>query len=110
MVKGDVMKVIAFLKECLENDGVHISKIIVFGSQAEGKDTDESDIDIVILSESFRNMSHSERVDMTTNAEIKTIKRFIIPIDIITLSPEEFEEGVSLVSQFAKNGKVVFTA
>lgn len=110
MVRNNVIQVISFLKDCLEDDGIQISKIIVFGSQAEGRNDYESDIDIIILSESFRNMNHSERVDMTTNAEIKTIKKFIIPVDIFTLSPEEFEEGVSLVSQFAKNGEVFFAA
>jgi hypothetical protein len=43
-------------------------------------------------------------------AEIATIKKFMIPLDVIMMTPEEFEGGTSLISEFAKKGKVLFAA
>jgi len=43
-------------------------------------------------------------------AEIMTIKKFLIPLDIITLTPEEFESGISLIAEFAKEGEVIYEA
>ena len=47
---------------------------------------------------------------MTKEAEIKTIKKFRVPLDIITLTSEEFESGKSLITEFARKGKVMYAA
>jgi len=47
---------------------------------------------------------------LTKEAEINTIKKFIVPLDIITLTSEEFESGNSLITDFAKKGKVMYAA
>lgn len=47
---------------------------------------------------------------MIKDAEIATIKKFMIPLDIIMMTPEEFNGGSSLVSEFAKNGRVLTAA
>ncbi|MEW6327242.1 MAG: nucleotidyltransferase domain-containing protein [Thermodesulfobacteriota bacterium] len=109
MAKSRVTKVINFLESSLR-EKLHISKIILFGSQARGKTTGESDIDILIVSEDFRNKDIFERVGLIKEAEIMTIKKFMIPLDIITMTPEEFESGTSLISDYAKNGEVVYAA
>jgi predicted nucleotidyltransferase len=60
-----------------------------------------SDIDIVVLSEDFRNKDIFERALLIKDAEVLTIKKFII-----TMTPEEFESGSSLVGLYASEGKV----
>jgi predicted nucleotidyltransferase len=109
MAKSRVTRVINFLESSLR-ERLHISKIILFGSHARGKTTGESDIDILIVSEDFRNKDIFERVGLIKEAEIMTIKKFMIPLDIITMTPEEFESGTSLISDYAKNGEVVYAA
>lgn len=47
---------------------------------------------------------------MIKDAEIATIKKFMIPFDIIMMTPEEFRSGSSLVSEFAKKGTVLTAA
>lgn len=94
-----------FLCECLKEKGLKLSKVILFGSQAKGLSTAESDIDIVIVSEEFRNKNIFKRAEMTKDAEIRTIKKFMVPLDIITITPEEYEERTSLVAEYASNGK-----
>lgn len=108
MAKGKVIKAIKFLERCLKEKGLNISKIILFGSHAKGKVTEESDIDIVIVSKDFEDKDIFERAILTKDAEIVTIKKFMIPLDIITLTPKEFENGTSLISDYAKSGEVVY--
>jgi predicted nucleotidyltransferase len=108
MAKGIVLEAITFLKQQLEINGLHISKLILFGSQATGHATEDSDVDIVVLSADFENKDIFERARLTMDAEILTIKKFMIPFDIITMTPEEFESGSSLVSLYASEGEVVY--
>jgi predicted nucleotidyltransferase len=110
MAKRPIKEVITFLNKCLSDTGLNISKIIIFGSYAYGKPTEESDIDIVIVSKDFEEKDIFERAELTKEAEIKTIKKFVIPLDIITMTPEEFKNGRSLISGYAKNGKVLYAA
>ncbi len=110
MAKRAIKEVITFLEMCLKDSGLNISKIIIFGSYAYGKPTEESDIDIVIVSKDFKEKDIFERAKLTKEAEIKTIKKFVIPLDIITMTPEELKSGRSLIADYAKNGKVLYAA
>jgi predicted nucleotidyltransferase len=110
MVEKTVKKAITFLGQCLQQKGLHIEKIILFGSHAREAATQESDIDIVIVSKDFKDKDIFERANLTMEAEVATIKKFMIPFDIITMTPEEFESETSLIANYAKNGKVLYSA
>ncbi len=104
MAKRKVKAAVRFLEKCLREGGVTPSKIFLFGSHAKGKATTESDIDVVIISEDFSNKDIFERAAMTRDAEIKTLKKFMIPLDIVTLTPEENDS--SLIAAYAKDPDV----
>lgn len=110
MAQNSTKKVVQFLCNCLKEKGLKLNKVILFGSQARGLSTAESDIDIVIVSEEFRNKNIFKRAELTKDAEIKTIKKFMIPLDIITITPEEYEDRTSLAAEYAIGGKVVYTS
>ncbi len=58
MAQKRASEVIKFLKECLQEQGLNVSKLVVFGSQAKGTATEESAIDLVIVSEDFRKKTY----------------------------------------------------
>lgn len=93
---------------CLRKGGVNISKIILFGSQAKGQATEESDIDIAVISKDFEDKDIFERARLTKEAEVMTIKKFMLPLDIITMTPEEFESETSLIADYAREGEVIY--
>nr|QNO42233.1 hypothetical protein MKPHGJHB_00011 [Methanosarcinales archaeon ANME-2c ERB4]QNO43303.1 hypothetical protein BKKEKDFB_00015 [Methanosarcinales archaeon ANME-2c ERB4]QNO45373.1 hypothetical protein CHNKENMJ_00004 [Methanosarcinales archaeon ANME-2c ERB4]QNO45640.1 hypothetical protein JMABOEBK_00037 [Methanosarcinales archaeon ANME-2c ERB4] len=70
MVKSRVISAIKFLQQCLKETGLEVSKIILFGSQSREEATEESDIDILIISEDFWNKDIFERAKLTKDAEI----------------------------------------
>ena len=108
MVKNRVIGATEFLQQCLKETGLDVSKIILFGSQSREEATEESDIDILIISEDFRGKDIFERANLTKDAEITATKKFMIPFDIITLTPDEFENETSPVAEYAKMGKMVY--
>ncbi len=110
MVKRKVTDAVRFFEKCLKEKGLKVSKIILFGSQVKGTTTEESDVDILIISEDFRGKDIFERARLTKYAEIMTLKNFMMPLDIVTLTSEEFEHETSLVVEYAKRGKVMYAA
>jgi len=108
MAKGIILEAITFLEQQMKKSGLHISKLILFGSQATEQATVDSDIDIVVLSEDFRNKDIFEWALLIKDAEILTIEKFMVPFDIITMTPEEFESGSSLVGLYASEGEVLY--
>lgn len=108
MVKKSILKAIAFMKERLQQTGVSVQKIIVFGSQANGTYNAGSDIDIIVISNDFKNKDIFKRARLTKDAEIMTIRKFMIPLDILTMTPEELADDKSLLSDYARTGEVIY--
>jgi len=77
-------------------------KIILFGSRARGEHLEESDIDLLIVSEHFKELGWRERIIEAFG--YWSDKRML---GLICLTPEEFEERkleIGIVAQAAKEG------
>ena len=111
MAPGKAVDAALFLKDRLGDRGVGVSKIILFGSRARGRADDESDIDLIVVSEDFRNRDIFERAELIGDVEYLTVKQYKIPIDLFLKTPEEIEEGASVTADFAaREGVVVWAA
>jgi predicted nucleotidyltransferase len=108
MAEEKLLEVIDFFKNQLIYEGINISKIILFGSQAAGTASEDSDIDLVVVSEDFANKNIFEKIKLLNKADAKTIKKFMVPIDVILMSPKELENEYSIIAGYAKQGKVVY--
>jgi len=99
--KKVILKSIKEFKKDLSSR-VEIERMIVFGSLARGKFTKDSDIDLIIVSKSFRNkLFHKRGLDFDKFWKID------YPFDFICLSPEEFEsmrKKITIVSLAEKEG------
>ncbi len=90
MDKATINSAIDFLKSSLINSGINVDSIALFGSAKNGTFTNESDIDLMIISSDFNNLDIFERAKLTMKPETETLRKFKIPMDIINLSPDEF--------------------
>jgi predicted nucleotidyltransferase len=88
--------------------GLKVSSMVLFGSHAKGCATDESDVDVIIISEDFEGKDVFERVRLVKDATIRTIREFSILLDIVGLTPQEFASEKSLVAEYAREGEVVY--
>jgi len=95
VVKRRVREAIEYLRDLLYEKGFEVNKIILFGSYSRKDYREDSDIDVVVISKDFTGKGIFERAKMLGDIEWKLIQKYLMPFDIITMSPEEFEKGIS---------------
>ena len=93
MDQTTIDEVIVFLKQALNQYGIHVDSIALFGSALTDNMNNDSDIDLIIISSDFTNLDLFERAKMTMKPETETLRKFKIPMDIINLSPEEYKNS-----------------
>jgi predicted nucleotidyltransferase len=103
MGQETVRSILLQFKKTLESNHVPVDQLILFGSHALNAGRDDSDIDVVVISESFKNKDYWERIDILTEA----IYQIFAPIEASAFTPEEWKAGTSLIADYAKDGVVV---
>jgi predicted nucleotidyltransferase len=85
-----------------------VKKILLFGSRVAGTNLPDSDYDFLIVADTL--LSPGARID----AIRKQLLHLTIPLDIIVVSPDEYNKLVtwssSIVSEAATTGEVLFEA
>lgn len=81
-------------------------RVILFGSYAEGRATPDSDLDLLVITE--QSLSRKERLARTQSL----FRDMPLPIQVITISREEFEETRDVIGGIAypaaKYGRVIY--
>jgi predicted nucleotidyltransferase len=95
------------IRQLLKEKGIITDKVVLFGSFGRGTEKADSDIDLIIVSRSFRNKSVFERVELTTGIGRKLVKTFKKPFDLMFYSDLEWEDGGSPVIHAAKQEGII---
>ena len=98
------MKIISDFGRALEAENIKPQKIILFGSFSAETQRQDSDIDLVVISEDFTGKDYWERIDILSEA----IYRVFEPIEAVAMTPAEWQSGDSLIADYARNGEVVY--
>jgi predicted nucleotidyltransferase len=98
-------QVLDFLADELRRSGVRIERPILFGTQARGTVHEDSDVDVALVSPDFRDKDIFERVELVKKADMATTMKFIVPLDLVMLTPEEYESRSSPIASFAHDGE-----
>lgn len=104
---------IKIAKRTIENlfkqKNIELNKIILFGSYAVNKQNTDSDIDLLIVSKSFRKKSLDERILMALGLSKKLVDNVDMPFDLLYYSDEEWENSNSLIlGEAREKGKVIY--
>ncbi len=75
-----------FMKE-VERLGVKPQRIILYGSYSKGTQREDSDIDVIVISEDFKNMNLRERLELLGIAAGRVFE----PIEALGYTDEEIE-------------------
>jgi predicted nucleotidyltransferase len=102
--KGTVLRIIADFAKALEAEKIKPQKIILFGSCSTGTQREDSDIDLVVISEDFAGKDYWERIDVLSAAIVTVFE----PIEAVAMTPQEWQSGDSLIADYARNGEVVY--
>src|SRR3989338_1205956 len=94
-----VAKIVEPIKKSQETE-----RIILFGSYANGTQTDLSDIDLAVI----------QRTDLSYHQRLKALRltlRNTIPVDLFVFTPEEFENSKDsnpFIKEIVTQGKVLY--
>ena len=89
--KETALEVIGYMRQALQRNGVTPCHIALFGSFLHGNYHAESDLDMIIISEAFEGKDLDQRIYMTMNAEKEFMKRYLVPMDILMKTPQEYD-------------------
>jgi len=101
--KKTVVSIIRHFKKALEKRGIKESKIILYGSWSKGENSEESDIDLIVLSDDFSGKSFWGRTEILASAILEVFE----PIEAIAMTFEEWEKGDSPIISYAGNGEII---
>ncbi len=94
--KSEIEKIYKFV-ELLKQQGINVSKVILFGSYAKGRANPDSDIDIVVVSNQF---------GRDTAEEMMLLRKIALKVDSliepVPLSPEDLSDNYSTFAQEIK--------
>lgn len=89
----------------IERLGVKPEKLILYGSYARGNPREDSDIDLVVISNDFKNMNLRERLELLGIAAGKVFE----PIEASGYTEEEIERDKkgTFIEEIIESGKQV---
>ena len=97
------------IKSLFNQKKIELNKIILFGSYARNEQDSDSDLDLLIVSKSFRNKSIDSRINMALGLSKKLVNNIDVPFDILYYSDEEWENSNSLIlGEVKENGKMIY--
>lgn len=85
--KPRVKKIIEEYKQALQKLGINVEGVILYGSFAKGNQREDSDIDLVIVSNNFQKMNLRERLEILGIAAVKIMK----PVEAKGYTPKEIK-------------------
>lgn len=85
----DIREAIARFRAALEVFGIHVEGLVLYGSQAEGNAQEHSDVDLVVVSDSFEGMNTVQRLAAIGTAAARA--RLTDPIEALGYTYAEYE-------------------
>lgn len=100
----ELNEIIEWFCRKLNESGITVEKIILFGSYSTNSHSVYSDIDLAVISQDFEGVHILDRIPMVGNAEWETTKKYLIPLDLILLTPDEYDRENSIRMSFIRKG------
>ena len=106
MDKSSALETIDRFRAILESKNITVNKIILYGSFAREDYRDDSDIDVIVISDDFVSFNYWERIDLLSEA----IYEIFEPIEAVSFTSKEWESSHSFLVDYARDGEVVYAA
>ena len=87
--RSQIKEIIEQYKDTLRKRGIQVERVILYGSFAKGNPTDDSDIDLIVVSENFQTMNLRERLEALGAAAARIMK----PIEAKGYTAREIESA-----------------
>ncbi|MFH1226691.1 MAG: nucleotidyltransferase domain-containing protein [Planctomycetota bacterium] len=106
MDKRRIRQIVLKLVRAMANQNIRTKKVILFGSYARSgaRQHKDSDLDLLFVSSDFQGLGLWERSRLLANAHWEVPD---YPIDLVSATPEEWENDDSLIINYARQGRPV---
>ena len=99
MDQGTVEKLKEQVEQTAEQEEIHIQQVLLFGSRARNDFNEDSDADLIIISEDFQNVNWFSRPkDFYLDWDYEKLPR----PEILCYTPQEFQERKQKTGDIAK--------
>jgi predicted nucleotidyltransferase len=105
----DVERIISLYVAELKKRGIRPQKIILYGSYARGEANQDSDIDLVVISEDLAKWSGLERLEMLSRLTVSVDA----PLEVIGYTPDEISQAGKnsiMWAEITRYGKTMLAA
>ncbi len=102
MAKKELKKIYKVIENFFKEREIQLYDVILFGSAAKNKNIGFNDIDLILLSKSFRGKEFDEKIKMVNGINRELVSKFKIPFDILFYSDYEWRKNDSLILQEAQ--------
>ena len=106
MDKEAVLIIIKAFQKALESRQIKVENFVLYGSYAEDRFREGSDIDLIVISNDFSDKGYWQRIDVIADAVYEVFQ----PIEAIAMTPDEWERKDSLIAKYASGGEVINAA
>jgi predicted nucleotidyltransferase len=103
LTRNAVIEIVGNYAKEIEQQGVHLRTVILYGSFAKGKQHEWSDIDVALVADEFTGLPSD--YDMFPYI---SIKKPYIRIEAKTYPTEYFRSGDPFINEIKKNGIIIF--
>lgn len=100
MDKETVLNIVNEFKNNLTSKGVCIEHIVLFGSHTNNTQRPDSDIDLIVISDTFKGMDYWERINLLADA----ISDIFQPIEAVAMTKDEWDTKAFMAAKYAQNG------
>lgn len=99
-----IKKIVDKFKNELKNLGINAERIVLFGSYIKGNPREDSDIDLIVISDDFENLNLRERLEILGLAAGKVFE----PIEALGYTKKEIEtKESSFINEILKSASVI---
>ena len=96
--KAGLERIVHDFVRALEVQGIRVERIFLFGSHARGEASEDSDVDVIVVSRDFSGMSARQRWEVLGRA----VASIMEPVEPIACTPEEVEERMAREADFVR--------
>lgn len=104
----EIKKIVKVLVEMMKADKIVVDKIILYGSYAAGRPHNHSDIDLAVISPSFK----GKKILDIQEELAKALSKYLSIIEPIGYSTDDFQtaEPETLLGEIKRSGKILYAA
>ena len=104
----EIKKIAKILVQLLAENKIAVDKIILYGSYARGNPRDHSDVDIAVISPSFKGKKIIEIQEVLATA----LSKYLSIIEPLGYSSDDFRtaEPETFLGEIKKSGKILYAA